>query len=136
MTVKTIIGNIVLGIVYLLVVFAAIFLVWTMPSHSDSDYSLTPEKPMLQAGVKNIMLDTLVMIKAYALQPNVTYGVQISKTHSWVANFSEPLTTTWEYHFVVTFQLKHKINDFVFLYLYEENTCCDVLSLHVEDVEG
>lgn len=102
-------------------------------SYSDSPGLPNPEHPMLYSPMKVIVCDTPILIKALGLEINESYAVQYSRAedflHNWTA-YGE------EYNFVVKFDYKHKIGDFVFLYLWSTTQIIDILSFEVEEVNG
>ena len=127
-----------IGIVFIVFFLFIAFGVFTyhFGSFSDSPDLPNPESPMLYSSVREIILDTPVLIKALGLKANESYAVQYSGTeipfHNWTA-YGE------EYNFVVKFEYKHKLGDFVFLYLYNTNDLnqvIDTLPFIASEVDG
>lgn len=129
---KTIVKGI--GIFFIISFLFIAFVVCTYHfSYSDSPDLPNPEHPMLYSPVKVIVCDTPILIKALGLETNESYAVQYSGTetpfHNWTAYGKE-------YNFVVKFEYKHKIGDYVFLYLYGKNKIVDTICFQGEEVNG
>ena len=130
---KTIAKGIGFGFIGSILFVAFVVFVYHFGYTSDSPGLPNPESPMLYSPVREIILETPVLIKALGLEANESYAVQYSGTktplHNWTA-YGE------EYNFVVKFEYKHKLGDFVFLYLYNANQVIDTLPFIASEVNG
>lgn len=125
---------------YLIVVFVIMsfcFVVIVLSTYhffpSDSPSLPNPEHPMLYSPVNVIVCDTPILIKAMGLKINESYAIQYSRTDSFVHNWT---ALGEEYNIALKFEYKHKIGDYVFLYLYTNNKIIDTLFFQIEEVNG
>lgn len=92
------------------------------------------EYPILWANVQQVFLDTPVAIMAKGLVDHNNYSAMYSNTHKWITAWTSSSNGS-SYLFVVLFERKHMIGDYVGVYLFSHQTQCVIDSLFFEVVE-